>query len=215
MTGADVVVIAGWQPTTAELLADARDAQKHHDEMIRAFATHEPRIKVDRGTAIAWLAPNGDRGIALPSGQATGACGSCGHDPACGHASITVDGVETPLCHTYDHSCYIAAGQSTASNRCSEVWYGKSEGGEVVDDGAESGPHTLPATVATPALPAAGHGLRCSCAGCLASRAALRVATIRDALRPKNGPSGAWADRNWDGALAEFPGQTHDDTMER
>lgn len=33
-------------------------------------------------------------------------CVTCGHDPACGHASIYMNGVERWYCHDNDHSCY-------------------------------------------------------------------------------------------------------------
>lgn len=34
-------------------------------------------------------------------------CGRCGHDPACGHASITQgDGPEVWLCHDDECDCY-------------------------------------------------------------------------------------------------------------
>lgn len=37
-----------------------------------------------------------------------GACGSCGHDPSCGYASVwTSDSGTTWLCHDDDHSCYV------------------------------------------------------------------------------------------------------------
>lgn len=31
----------------------------------------------------------------------------CGHDPACGYASVTLNGETTWLCHDDDHSCYV------------------------------------------------------------------------------------------------------------
>ena len=37
-------------------------------------------------------------------------CGRCGHDPACGHASMTVNGVETWYCHGDNCDCYSTAG---------------------------------------------------------------------------------------------------------
>ena len=34
-------------------------------------------------------------------------CGLCGHDPACGYASVSrEDGVQVRLCHNDNHSCY-------------------------------------------------------------------------------------------------------------
>lgn len=37
-----------------------------------------------------------------------GPCAACGHDPACGYASIAQgDGPERWFCHTEDHSCYM------------------------------------------------------------------------------------------------------------
>lgn len=152
-----------------------------------------------------------------------GPCGSCGHDPACGFASITVDDVETWLCHSDDgadaHSCYANAGQErvaqSVANTRSEVWYGKSEGGEVVEAHGRADGTALPFISSASAAQNSEHTTRCSCAGCLASRAALRERTMRDALRPKNGPSGAWSDRSWDGPLAEFPGHSHSDEAER
>lgn len=89
---------------------------------------------------------------------------------------------------------------ATLANTRSEVWYGGLEGGEVVNDVA-----------VTDTLQPHPSSLRCSCAGCLASRAALRENAIHGALRPKNGPGSAWADRSWDGPLAEFPGHGHSD----
>lgn len=34
------------------------------------------------------------------------ACGLCGHEPACGSASVTQGVQEVWLCHADDHSCY-------------------------------------------------------------------------------------------------------------
>lgn len=33
-------------------------------------------------------------------------CVGCGHDPACGWASITIDDIERFYCDADDHSCY-------------------------------------------------------------------------------------------------------------
>ena len=35
-----------------------------------------------------------------------GPCAGCTHDPACGYASVTVQGETFWLCHDDDHSCY-------------------------------------------------------------------------------------------------------------
>lgn len=42
--------------------------------------------------------------------QGRGPCAGCGHDPACGFASVYRDGVERWLCHCDSHSCYAPAG---------------------------------------------------------------------------------------------------------
>lgn len=39
-----------------------------------------------------------------------GPCGTCGHVPACGYASVIVDGEVVWLCHADDHSCYAPSG---------------------------------------------------------------------------------------------------------
>lgn len=41
-----------------------------------------------------------------------GACASCGHDPACGFASVNGDW----LCHDDDHSCYFQASIDSLGN---------------------------------------------------------------------------------------------------
>lgn len=41
------------------------------------------------------------------AGQGLGPCGGCGHDPACGFASVSKGDVEVWLCHADDHSCYV------------------------------------------------------------------------------------------------------------
>lgn len=36
-----------------------------------------------------------------------GVCAGCGHDPACGYASVTQGGETFWLCHDDEHSCYV------------------------------------------------------------------------------------------------------------
>jgi hypothetical protein len=38
--------------------------------------------------------------------DAPGACCACGHEPACGFASVTVGDETRWYCHEDDHSCY-------------------------------------------------------------------------------------------------------------
>ena len=45
----------------------------------------------------------------------TGSCIVCGHDPACGYASIFHDGKEDWYCHDDDHSCYEGRGNPSES----------------------------------------------------------------------------------------------------
>lgn len=157
---------------------------------------------------------------------AHGPCGSCGHDPACGHASITTLGGTTWFCHEHGHSCYetvtAAIGCQSGEaevfiglepgiprpvfNSTGKVWYCKVEGGEVVearsvDDSSEVD------------IPPTHPSLRCSCEACLSSRAAIRENAIHGAPLPKTGKSGVWADRKWDGPLADFPGISSNDSI--
>lgn len=44
--------------------------------------------------------------------QGGGPCGACGHDPACGLASVYHDGREVWFCHTDSHSCYAPSGRA-------------------------------------------------------------------------------------------------------
>lgn len=187
-----------------------------------------------------------------------GACGACGHDPACGHASVTSLGGTTWFCHTEDHSCFhgVATTRHDTYRRewengtvdivasfpvlidaegnevtdvkiglepgvtprvvksTDKVWYCKVEGGEVVGNGDELEDGSAPANPDVPTDGPPCPSLRCVCAGCLASRAALRENAIHGAPAPKSGARGAWADRSWDGPLAQFPGHSHDDTKE-
>ena len=61
------------------------------------------------------IVPGGHSAEAAPLSDAdpdenVGPCAICGHDPACGFASVEGDW----LCHADDHSCYFAVGVVTA-----------------------------------------------------------------------------------------------------
>lgn len=72
----------------------------------------ELRAELDRvqrmlGRAFpAWVAPEVD------PDENVGPCAVCGHDPACGFASVEGDW----LCHADDHSCYFGAGIGPLDN---------------------------------------------------------------------------------------------------
>lgn len=42
-------------------------------------------------------------------GDSSKMCAKCGHDPACGEASITIGDTTRHYCHASDHSCYEGA----------------------------------------------------------------------------------------------------------
>lgn len=79
-------------------------------------------------------------------------------------------------------------------------WYTYVEGGQL-----------HPEAASRPLEPVSieGHAMRCSCSECLNERDALRTETLAGSPEDK---AGKWADRSWNGPLANFPGTTHDDT---